>query len=148
MNPLIIETYKDRKGLWRWRAKRSGRIVADSGEGYSRRSKARRAVDNLCKAIAEYAVKYVPLLLLLALPAIAINSPRPASVRAVGEDLVLTWTNISEAHPWLLSYRHSLNQPWQWETTKLHAINRRLSVSVPMTNQQGYLRLWPAAPEQ
>jgi len=33
-----FEIYKDRKKEWRWRAKRKGRIVADSGEGYKRRN--------------------------------------------------------------------------------------------------------------
>jgi uncharacterized protein YegP (UPF0339 family) len=37
--------YKDRKGEWRWRWRaRNGRIMADSGEGYSSKRKAMKAV--------------------------------------------------------------------------------------------------------
>jgi uncharacterized protein YegP (UPF0339 family) len=40
-----IEVYQDRAELWRWRlVAANGRIVADSGEGYSRRRDALRAV--------------------------------------------------------------------------------------------------------
>lgn len=39
-----FEVYKDRRGGWRWRLVVSnGKTVADSAEGYSRRSKAIRA---------------------------------------------------------------------------------------------------------
>ncbi len=48
---LII--YKDRKSEWRWRAlARNGRIVADSGEGYIRKSDAVRGLERLAKAFA------------------------------------------------------------------------------------------------
>lgn len=34
-----VETYKDRKGEWRWRVRwANGLIAADSGEGYTRRA--------------------------------------------------------------------------------------------------------------
>ena len=46
--------YKDRRGEWRWRAKRSGRIIADSGEGYKRKSGALRAGTAFCAAITLY----------------------------------------------------------------------------------------------
>lgn len=50
---MKIRIYKDKRGEWRWRmVARNGRTVADSGEGYVRRSNARRAayrlVDALC----------------------------------------------------------------------------------------------------
>ena len=35
-----ITLYKDNAGEWRWRMKRSGRIVADGGEGYRQRASA------------------------------------------------------------------------------------------------------------
>lgn len=36
--------YRDRKGEWRWRMRAANnRVVADSGEGYTRRSSALRA---------------------------------------------------------------------------------------------------------
>lgn len=88
------------------------------------------------------------ILMLATLPSIGVNSPRPSSFHADNGRLVMVWTNLSEAHPWLLSYRNDLNQPWQWDATRLHATNRSLSVAVPMTNNQGFMRLWPAAPDQ
>jgi len=43
-----FEVYEDQAGEWRWRlVAANGRIVADSGEGYSSRSGARRAVENV-----------------------------------------------------------------------------------------------------
>jgi uncharacterized protein YegP (UPF0339 family) len=43
-----FEVYKDKGGEWRWRMIASnGRIVADSGEGYSSKSGARRAIENV-----------------------------------------------------------------------------------------------------
>lgn len=36
-----VEVYRDRQGTWRWRCVApNGRIVADSGEGYSRKGAA------------------------------------------------------------------------------------------------------------
>lgn len=35
---MIFEIYKDKKQLWRWRAKaENGRIIADSSQGYKRK---------------------------------------------------------------------------------------------------------------
>ena len=153
MNPLIVEFYRDRARLWRWRARRSGRIVAESGEGYSRRGKAIKTLANLIAAIESGRVVFKSLAIIAVAClsshlALANNSPRPASYRVQGGALVVTWTNLSEAHPWLVSYRHSLNQPWQWDTSRLNAVGGVLTVAVPMTAQQGFYRLWPAAPEQ
>ena len=46
-------TYKDKKGLWRWRIVASnGRILADSGEGYSSRAACEKGLALvLCHAI-------------------------------------------------------------------------------------------------
>lgn len=44
---MTFYIYKDAKGEWRWRLKHKGRIMADSGEGYSRRNKCRRAVESI-----------------------------------------------------------------------------------------------------
>lgn len=42
---MHFETYQDAAGEWRWRAKaKNGKIIADSGEGYSSASNARRAI--------------------------------------------------------------------------------------------------------
>ena len=35
-----IEIYEDAENTWRWRAKRKGRIISESGEGYVKRAKA------------------------------------------------------------------------------------------------------------
>ena len=44
MKPYRLTIYRDRKGEFRWRlAHKNGSIMADSGEGYTRRSDARRA---------------------------------------------------------------------------------------------------------
>jgi len=48
---LKIEIYKDAGNLWRWRAIRGGHIVADSGEGYTRRSHVIRALRSLAAAV-------------------------------------------------------------------------------------------------
>jgi uncharacterized protein YegP (UPF0339 family) len=42
--------YQDISGKWRWRAKRSGRIVADSGQGYSRKFDAKKSAKHFCVA--------------------------------------------------------------------------------------------------
>jgi len=53
-----IEFYQDTAGDWRWRAKRAGRIVADSAEGYRRKAICRRSFDRLARSLAlkHYAV--------------------------------------------------------------------------------------------
>lgn len=43
---MKFEIYRDKAGEWRWRMVcRNGRVVADSGEGYTRRRDARRAAE-------------------------------------------------------------------------------------------------------
>ncbi|NIB99493.1 HVO_2922 family protein [Halobacterium sp. R2-5] len=47
-DPASFEIYRDVAGEWRWRlVHENGNILADSGEGYTRRRDARRAVDRL-----------------------------------------------------------------------------------------------------
>jgi uncharacterized protein YegP (UPF0339 family) len=47
-DPSSFEIYRDVAGEWRWRlVHRNGNILADSGQGYSRRRNARRAVDSV-----------------------------------------------------------------------------------------------------
>jgi uncharacterized protein YegP (UPF0339 family) len=48
-----VMVYRDRAGEWRWRLTVNGRIVADSGEGYSSMSNARRAWRSLRRWLAE-----------------------------------------------------------------------------------------------
>lgn len=46
-----LRTYRDAGGKWRWRmTARNGKIVADSAEGYARRSGARAAARRLVNA--------------------------------------------------------------------------------------------------
>lgn len=44
---MKFHLYRDRKGEWRWRLTNKGRIMADSGEGYTRRIGAARAVASI-----------------------------------------------------------------------------------------------------
>ena len=42
------EVYQDAAGEWRWRVKApNGEIIADSGEGYTRREDAERAMERV-----------------------------------------------------------------------------------------------------
>ncbi|MCG1003070.1 MULTISPECIES: HVO_2922 family protein [Halobacterium] len=53
-DPTSFEIYRDVAGEWRWRlVHKNGNILADSGEGYSRRRDARRAVDRLQDRVAD-----------------------------------------------------------------------------------------------
>lgn len=47
----VIETYKDISGHHRWRMKRNGRIVADSAEGYKRKSTMLKTVNHIIAAL-------------------------------------------------------------------------------------------------
>lgn len=47
-DPTGFQVYRDMEGKWRWRlVHRNGNILADSGQGYSSRSNAKRAVDRI-----------------------------------------------------------------------------------------------------
>ena len=48
VDPAAFEVYRDKAGEWRWRLiHENGNILADSGEGYSSRSKARQGLDSV-----------------------------------------------------------------------------------------------------
>ena len=50
----IVEYYKDQKGEHRWRLKaRNGKIIADSGEGYTTPRKAREGFERNVKQSQE-----------------------------------------------------------------------------------------------
>lgn len=55
---MTFTVYQDRSKEWRWRAKRNGRITADSGEGYTRRYDCERAVRRFVKSIHKKAVLF------------------------------------------------------------------------------------------
>ncbi len=59
--PIIIQYYKDAKKEHRWRIKRSGKILADSGEGYKRKGTMVKTVVHMLEAIAAMNVKFVDL---------------------------------------------------------------------------------------
>ncbi len=47
-DPASFEVFRDRGGKWRWRlVHRNGNIMADSGQGYTRRRDAKRAIDSV-----------------------------------------------------------------------------------------------------
>lgn len=57
MTHTFFEIYKAKNGGWRWRLKHiNGNILADSGQGYSRKASAKRAVNRMCDA-AMFAVR-------------------------------------------------------------------------------------------
>ncbi len=48
-------TYQDKAGKWRWRLKaRNGRVVADSGQGYSTKGNAKQAVSMLQRGVPAF----------------------------------------------------------------------------------------------
>ncbi len=53
--PVKIEYYRDasRPSEFRWRMKRSGRIIADSGESYKKAASMKRTVNNLLEALGD-----------------------------------------------------------------------------------------------
>ena len=53
-DPAAFEVYEDAAGEYRWRlVHRNGRIMADSGEGYTSRSNARRAVEAVIETVGD-----------------------------------------------------------------------------------------------
>ena len=53
-----ITVYEDKKGEFRWHLKAgNGRIIADSGEGYSSKSKANRALDTVFDAFGNCVIE-------------------------------------------------------------------------------------------
>lgn len=52
MRKPTFTVYQDAAGQWRWRLQhKNGRIIADSGEAYTRRRDCLRAVDTVLMAI-------------------------------------------------------------------------------------------------
>jgi uncharacterized protein YegP (UPF0339 family) len=49
---MTIHCYRDRAGQWRWRMCAGGKIIADCGEGYSRKDSLKRAVARLQRRLA------------------------------------------------------------------------------------------------
>lgn len=54
---MKIEIYRDAAGEFRWRLKaRNGRVVADGGEGYKRKSALYKALFRICDAYVRKAI--------------------------------------------------------------------------------------------
>ena len=54
---MRFEVYRDKAGEYRWRLLSSNRqVVADSGEGYTRREDAHRAIGSLLKGINDVVI--------------------------------------------------------------------------------------------
>ena len=57
---LKFELYKDEADEWRWRLKHSnGNIMADSGEGYTRKANARSAIETIREEVGDAEVEEV-----------------------------------------------------------------------------------------
>jgi len=60
VDPTAFEVFRDAGGEWRWRLiHENGNVLADSGEGYSSRSKARQGLDSVQSNAAEAALEAV-----------------------------------------------------------------------------------------
>lgn len=57
MKKLKFVIYKDKKSQFRWRAVRSGRVIAEGGEGYTRKRTLNLTLDNLCHSL--YYLNYI-----------------------------------------------------------------------------------------
>jgi len=57
VDPTAFELFRDAAGEWRWRLiHENGNVLADSGEGYSSRSKARQGLDSVRSNVADAGV--------------------------------------------------------------------------------------------
>jgi len=58
IDPTAFEVFRDKGGGWRWRLiHENGNILADGGEGYSSRSKARQGLDSVRSNVADAPVE-------------------------------------------------------------------------------------------
>ncbi|MFC3957488.1 HVO_2922 family protein [Halovivax cerinus] len=60
-NSATFEVFRDRADEWRWRlVARNGRIIADSGEGYTSKQGAERGIESVKRSAADATVEYLP----------------------------------------------------------------------------------------
>uniref|UniRef100_UPI00248151C3 HVO_2922 family protein n=1 Tax=Halorubrum sp. F4 TaxID=2989715 RepID=UPI00248151C3 len=58
VDPAAFEVYSDKAGKWRWRLiHENGNVLADSGQGYSSRSKARQGLESVRSNVREAALE-------------------------------------------------------------------------------------------
>lgn len=59
--PATFELYTDRQGEYRWRLRHAnGRVIADSGEGYSSKDKALQGIESVKSNVQEAPVVEQP----------------------------------------------------------------------------------------
>jgi hypothetical protein len=73
-----------------------------------------------------------------------VNSPRPSSFSVNESNLVITWTNLSTNHGWIVSYKDGMTNAWLWENQRLEAMGGTLTIIRPMTEPIRMFRLWPS----
>lgn len=57
---MKFEIYKDASGEWRWRlVAKNNRIVADSGEGYKRKSAVKKIVLKIIESVSRQEIEIV-----------------------------------------------------------------------------------------
>ena len=57
VDPAAFEVYRDKGGKWRWRLiHENGNVLADSGQGYASRSKARQGLDSVRSNVDDAAI--------------------------------------------------------------------------------------------
>jgi len=93
MRSITAQIWKAKDG-WRWHMKRSGRIIAESGEGYKRPSGARKTLEHIINAIQAGAIKILPVVAaaLLLLPGCATTGqpkPDPVAITITAIDTVV-----------------------------------------------------------
>lgn len=72
----MFEVYRDSKNEWRWRLKaKNGRIIADAGEGYKKRSAMLKSLERLKELVPTAGIIEV-----VVLPGMKLESEPPAAI--------------------------------------------------------------------
>jgi uncharacterized protein YegP (UPF0339 family) len=91
---MKFDIYQDEAGEWRWRMKAgNGRIMADSGEGYTARSGAERALRAIWASIHVYPADFDRAAALFDIGAAGVATCRQDEVEAIATHL------FSQEHP-------------------------------------------------
>jgi uncharacterized protein YegP (UPF0339 family) len=60
MSKATFELYEDKAGQWRWRLKHdNGNVIADGGEGYASKAKAKQGIESVKTNAADAEIKEV-----------------------------------------------------------------------------------------
>ena len=58
MSSATFELYRDHRGKWRWRLRHAnGNIIADSGQGYASKQKARQGIESVRSTVPDAPVE-------------------------------------------------------------------------------------------